>query len=202
MKKYLIFLFAVFSASMFSQQKPTSSETVQKGLSQKAELNQNSIVKNLPFKSIGPSVMSGRVVDFAVNPKNPTEFYVAYASGGVWYTHNNGTTYTPVLDNAPTLDVGSVAADWKNGTLWVGTGEVNASRSSYSGIGILKSDDHGKTWKNMGLEGTQHISSILINPENPDELVVGALGNLYSKNKERGVYKSSDGGKTWKKTCL
>ncbi len=92
---------------------------------------ENSLVKNLQFKSIGPTIMSGRVVDFAVNPNNPTEFYVGYASGGVWYTDNNGTSFTPIMDNSPTQNVGCVSVDWKSGTIWVGTGEVNSSRSSY-----------------------------------------------------------------------
>ena len=99
---------------------------------------QKSIVKNIPFTNIGPSIMSGRVVDLAVNPNEPTEFYVAYASGGLWYTNNNGTSFTPILDNSPTQNVGAVAVDWKTKTIWVGTGENNASRSSYAGIGILK----------------------------------------------------------------
>ena len=135
----------------FAQPSATSVASVEQGLQQKEQAVQNSLVKNLPFKNIGPTVMSGRVVGFAVNPDNPIEFYVGYASGGVWYTNNNGTTFTPVIDNTPTQNVGSLAADWKTGTLWVGTGEVNSSRSSYAGIGLLKSTDGGETWENMGL---------------------------------------------------
>ncbi len=175
---------------------------VENGLAQKENLVQNSLVKNLPFKNIGPTVMSGRVVDLAVNPNNPIEFYVGYASGGVWHTNNNGTSFTPVLDSSATQNVGSVSVDWKTGTIWVGTGEVNASRSSYAGIGILKSTDNEKTWQHMGLKDSHHISSILINPENPDEVVVGAVGHLYSSNAERGVFKTMDGGKTWNKTLF
>ena len=95
---------------------------------------QNSLVKNVPFTNIGPAIMSGRVVDIDVNPDQPTEFYVAYASGGLWYTNNNGTSFTSVADNAPTQNMGDIAVDWKNGTIWIGTGESNSSRSSYSGI--------------------------------------------------------------------
>jgi photosystem II stability/assembly factor-like uncharacterized protein len=167
---------------------------------QPASLAESSTVKELPFKNIGPSIMSGRVVGFAVNPNNSTEFYVGYASGGVWYTRNNGTSFTPVMDNSPTLNVGCLAVDWKSGTLWVGTGEVNASRSSYSGIGLLKSGDNGKTWQNMGLKDSQHISSILINPSNANEVIVGVVGPLYSINDSAGIYKTTDGGKTWAKT--
>ncbi|MEN8186591.1 MAG: glycosyl hydrolase [Bacteroidota bacterium] len=160
---------------------------------------QKSILQNVTLESIGPSIMSGRVVDLDVNPNKPTEFYVAYASGGLWHTNNNGTTFTPVMDNAPTQNIGDIAVDWKNSTIWVGTGENNSSRSSYAGIGILKSTDKGKTWKNVGLTDSHHIGRILINPNNPDEVVIGVTGHLYSPNAERGIYRTSDGGKTWKK---
>jgi photosystem II stability/assembly factor-like uncharacterized protein len=159
---------------------------------------QNSLVKNVPFTNIGPSIMSGRIVDFAVNPNQPTEFYAAYASGGLWYTNNNGTSFVAVTENAPTQNMGAVDVDWNNGTIWIGTGESNSSRSSYSGIGILKSTDKGKTWENVGLTDSHHIGRIIINKNNPDEVVVAAVGHLYSPNNERGIFKTSDGGKTWK----
>ena len=159
---------------------------------------QTSLVKNVPFTNIGPSIMSGRVVDVDVNPQKPSEFYVAYASGGLWYTNNNGTTFTPISENAPTQNMGDIAINWKNGTIWVGTGESNSSRSSYSGIGILKSTNKGKTWENVGLKNSQHIGRIIINKNNPNEVVVGVIGNLYTTNKERGIYKTTDGGITWK----
>ena len=161
-----------------------------------------SIVGGLPFKNIGPSIMSGRVVDLDVNPKNPTEFYVAYASGGLWYTHNNGTSFEPVMDNAPTINIGDIAVDWSNKVIWVGTGENNASRSSYAGKGIFKSTDLGKTWIHMGLPNSQHIGRIVINPENGDEVIVGVTGTLYTPDNERGIYKTTDGGKTWKQTLF
>ena len=163
---------------------------------------QESIVKNIKFTSIGPSVMSGRVVDLDVNVNNPTEFYVAYASGGLWYTNNNGTTFTPVMDHAPTQNIGDIAVDWKKGTIWVGTGENNSSRSSYAGIGILKSEDKGKTWQNVGLTDSHHIGKIIINPKNTEEVVVGVIGHLYTPNAERGIFKTTDGGKSWKKTLF
>ncbi|PKA82756.1 sortilin (neurotensin receptor 3) [Ulvibacter sp. MAR_2010_11] len=203
MKFKIYFLLVVcFVFTVKAQQPASSVSEVTTGLQQKTTLTENSIVKNLPFKNIGPTVMSGRVVGFAVNPDNPIEFYVGYASGGVWHTNNNGTSFTPVLDNSPTQNVGSLAMDWKTNTLWVGTGEVNASRSSYAGIGLLKSTDGGKTWENMGLKDSHHISSILINPNNPEELVVGVLGHLYSTNDERGIFKTMDGGKTWNRTLF
>ncbi|MEZ4855397.1 MAG: glycosyl hydrolase [Gelidibacter sp.] len=200
--KIVLTCFTLSSFLSFSQQPATTANTVENALQQKEVLQKNSIVKNVPFKNIGPSVMSGRVTDLAVNPENPTEFYVAYASGGVWYTTNNGTSFQPILDNSNTQNVGDIAVDWNTKTIWVGTGENNASRSSYAGIGILKSTDNGKTWQHMGLVDSQHIGRILINPNNPDEVVVGVTGHLYSPNTQRGIYKTTDGGKTWKQTLF
>ncbi len=163
---------------------------------------QNSLVKNIPFTNIGPTIMSGRVVDMDINPEKPSEFYVAYASGGLWYTNNNGTTFKPVMDNAPTQNIGDIAVDWENNIIWVGTGENNSSRSSYAGIGILKSTDKGATWTNMGLADSHHVSRIIINPNNPNEVVIGVIGHLYTPNQERGIFKTMDGGKTWKQTLF
>lgn len=188
------------SISIFGQQPATKAKVVKKALENKEQLTESSIVKNLPFTNIGPTVMSGRVADVDVNPNDPTEFYVGYASGGLWYTNNNGTTFTPIMDNSPTQNVGDIAVDWKNGTIWVGTGENNSSRSSYAGIGIMKSNDNGKTWQHMGLSDSHHIGGIEINPNNPDEVVIGVIGHLYSSNKERGIFKTVNGGKSWKKT--
>lgn len=203
MKSHIsILLFLVLSKVLFSQQPSTSADIVQKGVLQKKQVAQSSIVKNVPFENIGPSVMSGRIVDIDVNPENTAEFYAGYASGGLWYTKNNGITFEPVLDAAATINVGDIAVDWKHGTIWVGTGENNSSRSSYAGIGILKSTDKGKTWKNVGLPDSHHIGRIVINPNNPDEVIIGVLGHLYSNNQERGIYKTKDGGKTWNKTLF
>lgn len=163
---------------------------------------QNSLFNQVEAKNIGPTIMSGRVVDLAINPKNPIEFYVAYATGGLWYTNNNGTSFSPVMDLAETVNCGSVTVDWKSGTIWVGTGEVNASRSSYAGVGVLKSSDQGKTWENLGLNDSHHISRIWVNTSNLNEIVVAAVGHLYTTNKERGIYKSIDGGKSWKQTLF
>ena len=198
--KLLLILTALFTFSVEAQQNLTTSREVQQALINKKELVNASLVKNVPFENIGPTVMSGRVVDLAVNPENPTEFYVGYASGGVWHTTNNGTSFTPILDNAQTQNVGDIAVDWNTRTIWVGTGENNASRSSYAGIGMLKSTDNGKSWQHVGLPNSQHVGRILINPNNPEEVVVGVTGSLYSKSVDRGVYKTKDGGKTWTKT--
>jgi photosystem II stability/assembly factor-like uncharacterized protein len=203
MKTFISSLFFLFVFSViFSQQPATNAALIQNGLLKKKEMEKTSLVKQVHFKNIGPTVMSGRVVDVDVNPENTTEFYVGYASGGLWHTTNNGTTFEPVLDSAETINIGDIAVDWKNNNIWVGTGENNSSRSSYAGIGILKSTDKGKTWKNVGLRDSHHIGRIVINPKNPDEVVVGVTGHLYSSNQERGVYKTTDGGATWKKTLF
>lgn len=194
--------FLCIGISATAQQPATLAAEVQQALEQKRQMMASSIVQDVPFENIGPSVMSGRVVDLDVNPEQPSEFYVGYASGGLWYTDNNGTTFEPVLDNSDTQNVGDIAVDWKHGTIWVGTGENNSSRSSYAGIGILKSTDKGKTWKNVGLPDSHHIGRIIINPTNSDEVVVGVVGHLYSDNTERGVYKTTDGGNTWTKTLF
>lgn len=191
------FLLVIFSCHLFAQPASSTAADVQNALKQKQKMMGTSLVKNVPFKNIGPSIMSGRVVDIDVNPDNPTEFYVGYASGGVWHTTNNGTTFEPILDNSDTQNVGDIAVDWSNRIIWVGTGENNSSRSSYAGIGILRSDDNGASWKNMGLHDSHHIGRILINPSNNNEIVVGVTGHLYSPNKERGIYKTTDGGQTW-----
>ncbi|MDO1513015.1 glycosyl hydrolase [Maribacter confluentis] len=201
MKKVCFLLLAGVSIAT-AQIQPTPSSNVVEALSQKKIMDENSLVKHVSLKNIGPTIMSGRVVDLAVNEDNPTEYYVAYASGGLWYTNNNGTSFTPVMDGTQTQNLGDIAVHWASGTIYAGTGENNASRSSYAGIGILKSTDHGKTWQHMGLEDSHHIGRILVNPDNENEVIVGVAGHLYSPNEERGIYKTSDGGKTWQKTLF
>ncbi|MGM5469042.1 WD40/YVTN/BNR-like repeat-containing protein [Flavobacteriaceae bacterium LMO-SS05] len=200
-KLYFSTLF-LCSILAFGQQPATSTSAMDKALQQKEALTKSSLVKQVPFENIGPSIMSGRVTAIEANPENSTEFYVAYASGGVWHTINNGATFSPILDTSNTQNVGDIAVDWKHNTIWVGTGENNASRSSYAGIGVLKSVDNGKTWANVGLKDSHHIGKIVINPNNPDEVLVGVTGHLYTPNKERGVYKTLDGGKTWSQTLF
>ncbi len=185
-----------------AQLQPTSPANVAKALDSKAMLTEQSIFKNIPLKNIGPTVMSGRVADLEVNPDDPTEFYVGYASGGVWHTKNNGISFTPIMDNAPSINVGDIGIHWPSRTIWVGTGENISSRSSYAGIGMLKSTDNGKTWSIKGLTDAHHFGRILVHPTNPNEVVVGVTGHLYSPNEERGMYKTTDGGNTWQKTLF
>jgi photosystem II stability/assembly factor-like uncharacterized protein len=202
MTKIIYYALFFYCSILIAQQSPTRAILIEKSIKDKQIAQKKSLVKNINFTNIGPTIMSGRVVDVAVNPSNTIEFYVGYASGGLWYTNNNGTTFMPVLDSSPTQNIGDIAVDWSSETIWVGTGEKNSSRSSYAGIGLLKSTDKGKTWNNVGLLDSHHISRILINPKNADEVIVGVIGHLYSANEERGVFKSSDGGKTWTKSLF
>ncbi|RWZ87011.1 MAG: glycosyl hydrolase [Hydrotalea sp. AMD] len=188
--------------SLFAQVPPTSADQRLKGLEKKSALIAQSVINQIPFRNVGPSIMSGRVVDLAVNPKNPTQFYVAYATGGLWYTQNNGQSFTPVFDSMQVITIGAIAVDWTSGTIWVGTGEVNSSRSSYAGLGVYKSNNRGKTWQYMGLPESHHIGKIVLHPTNKNIAWVAVLGHLYSPNIERGVYKTTDGGKTWKQTLF
>lgn len=186
----------------YAQPRATTETLVEEALDAKTKLAESSLLKNIALTNIGPAIMSGRVVDLAVNDADPTEFYVAYASGGLWHTKDNGISFTPIMDNAPTQNIGDIAVHWASNTIWVGTGENNASRSSYAGIGVLKSTDNGTTWEHMGLKDSHHIGRIVIDPDNPDTVIVGVTGHLYSENEERGVYKTIDGGKTWTKTLF
>jgi photosystem II stability/assembly factor-like uncharacterized protein len=153
----------------------------------------------LKFRSIGPAVTSGRVNMFAVDPNDRAKYFVAVASGGVWKTVNAGTTWTPVFDNEGSFSIGAIALDPKNPAIvWVGTGEHNSQRSVGYGDGVYRSDDGGKTWKNLGLKTSEHIGRIAIDPRDGNIVFVAAQGPLWSPGGERGLYKTTDGGKTWK----
>jgi photosystem II stability/assembly factor-like uncharacterized protein len=160
----------------------------------------NDILGKVNYREIGPTRQGGRYVDFAIVNSNPTTFYTATASGGLWKTENNGTSFFPIFDNESVISIGAVAVSQSDpNQVWVGTGEANNSRSSYWGDGVYKSLDAGKTWKNMGLPKSGHIGRILVHPTNPDIIYVAALGHLYSDNEERGLYKSTNGGNSWEK---
>ncbi len=155
---------------------------------------------SLSFRSIGPAFTSGRISDFSVNPDNPSEFYVATAAGGVWKTTNRGLNFQPVFDDQGSYSIGVVEMDPTNhNVIWVGTGENNNQRSVSYGDGVYKSMDAGKSWKNMGLKESGHIGMIAIHPSNPDIVYVAATGPLWSSGGDRGLYKTTDGGDTWKK---
>jgi photosystem II stability/assembly factor-like uncharacterized protein len=188
----------VLAAPCYAQTaiQPTKAEDRLNSLAAKRSMIKSSGIQ-VTFSNIGPSAMGGRVVDLAVNPRNTIEFFVAYATGGLWHTRNNGQSFQPIFDSADVIGLGAVAIHWPSRTMWLGTGEANASRSSYSGTGIFKSTDTGKTWQYLGLPESHHIGRIVVHPTNPDIVWVAASGHLYSSNEERGIYKTTDGGKTW-----
>jgi len=185
-----------------AQPAPTPAELRLKGFEQRKSLESQSILRDLKPESIGPSVFSCRVTDVDANPVDPTHFYVAYASGGLWYTESNGTRFKPVFDQEAAMTIGDIAVDWTRNIVWVGTGEANSSRSSYAGTGLYRSTDGGKTWEWRGLPESHHIARIVLHPFDPDIVWVAVLGHLYSPSSERGVYKTTDGGKTWQRTLF
>jgi len=154
----------------------------------------------LTFRGIGPAVTSGRIGDIAIDPRTPSVWYVAAASGGVWKTINSGTTWTPIFDRQPSYSIGCVTLDPRDPlVVWVGTGENNSQRSVSYGDGVYKSTDGGATWKNVGLKDSQHIGKIVLDPRNSDVVYVAAQGPLWNAGGDRGLYKTTDGGKNWKK---
>ena len=159
----------------------------------------SSILSGLKFRSIGPAFISGRIGDLAVNPDKTSEYYVAVASGGVWKTTNNGITYNPVFDSQGSYSIGCITLDPNNhNVVWVGTGENNSQRSVSYGDGVYKSEDGGKTWKNMGLKRSEHIAKIYVDPRDSEHVYVASQGPLWGPGGDRGLYKTEDGGKTWK----
>ena len=199
-------LFALMMASttVFAQPAATSGADRLKVIEQHQALSKASTVNKSAFRNIGPSIMSGRVVDVEANPQDPTEFYVAYATGGLWHTKNNGQSFSPIMDSLDVLFIGDIAVNWNAParTIWVGTGEVNSSRSSYAGVGVYKTTDNGKSWQYLGLPESHHIGKIILDPKNDNTAWVAVLGHLYTSNNERGIYKTTDGGKTWKQTLF
>lgn len=153
----------------------------------------------LKLRSIGPAMTSGRVTSIAMHPTNRAHFYVGVASGGVWKTVNAGISFTPVFDAEGSYSIGTVVLDPRNpNTVWVGTGENNSQRSVSYGDGVYRSDDGGKSWKNLGLKTSEHIGRIVIDPRDSNVVYVAAQGPLWGPGGERGLYKTSDGGKIWK----
>ena len=158
------------------------------------------ILSGLKFRSLGPAYASGRIADFAVNPENPSEFYVAVASGNIWKTVNNGITLKPVFDSYGAYSIGALAMDPNNSNVvWAGTGENNHQRALGYGDGIYKTVDGGESWENMGLKESRHIGMIAIDPLNSNIVYVAAEGSAWGPGGERGLYKTTDGGKTWNK---
>jgi photosystem II stability/assembly factor-like uncharacterized protein len=155
----------------------------------------------LSFRNIGPAIMSGRISDLAIHPHQRNIWYVTAGSGSVWKTLNNGTTWKPIFENQPSYSIGCITIDPVNpDILWIGTGENVSGRHVGFGDGVYKSLNGGKTWENMGLKKTEHIAKILVNSHDNNIIYVAAEGPLWSSGGERGVYKSTDGGKTWKQS--
>jgi len=193
MKNFICFFFLIliYSTNSFAIR--------EKNKSQDIPLDKINL-SGLSWRSVGPSLTSGRISDLAINPDKPFEYYVAVSSGGVWKTTNWGLDYSPVFDNESSYSIGCVTIDPNNTNIvWIGTGENNNQRSVAYGDGIYKSVDGGSSWKNMGLKKSEHIGNILVHPDNSDVVYVSAYGPLWSKGGDRGIYKTEDGGNTWNK---
>ncbi|MEZ5042017.1 MAG: glycosyl hydrolase [Saprospiraceae bacterium] len=188
MKKALTFLFfATLSLSLFGQRPVT-------------KLSQSSTYAGLKLRNIGPAFMSGRIADVVKDPTNPSTWYVATASGGVWKTTNNATTWTPIFDRYDAYTTGAIAIDPTNtNVLWLGTGENASQRSAGYGDGVYKSVDGGKNWTNVGLKQSEHIGKIVIDPRNSNVVYVAAQGPLWAPGGDRGLFKTIDGGQHWVK---
>lgn len=190
--KLLIFAFLLLSINAFPKNKTKITPT--------DTLVNSALINGLKFRSIGPALTSGRIADFAVNPNNYSEYYVATASGGIWKTVNNGITFNSVFDNYGSYSIGCLAMDTKNtNVLWAGTGENNHQRALGYGDGIYLTVDGGKTWKNMGLKESRHIGMILIDPRNSDVVYAACEGSAWGPGGDRGLYKTTDRGKSWNK---
>jgi photosystem II stability/assembly factor-like uncharacterized protein len=166
---------------------------------QHQQLEQSSLFGGLKWRSIGPTVQGGRIVDVEVHPSQPYTFYVAYASGGVWKTSNNGVTFTPLSDDLASMISGDIAIDPQApDTLWVGTGEPNSSRSSYSGLGMFVSRDGGKTFEHAGLTDADRIARVRVDPNDSQRVFAAVQGPLYTPGGKRGIFRTDDGGRNWK----
>ncbi|NQY07614.1 MAG: glycosyl hydrolase, partial [Flavobacteriaceae bacterium] len=154
----------------------------------------------LKLRNLGPAFTSGRIADIAIHPHNENIWYIAVGSGGVWKTTNSGTTWKPIFDSQKSYSIGAITIDPNNPhTIWVGTGENVGGRHVAFGDGIYVSHDDGKSWKNMGLKKSEHLSKIVIHPEDSNTIWAVSQGPLWSSGGERGLYKTTDGGKNWKK---
>lgn len=198
MKQHKIAIISLFISTWGLAAVPSSYDNQKQAWDDHQQLKVDTPYKGVSWRSVGPVFQGGRAVDVIRPTDQPHVIYVGYASGGVWKSENNGTTFRPLTDHLPSQIVGSLAIDPSDSNvLWLGTGENNSSRSSYGGMGVFKSVDGGETWNHVGLGNTDRIGRILVNPEDSDQVYVAALGKLYSKGGDRGLYRTVDGGKTW-----
>ena len=168
-------------------------------LAQNSALNAD-LVKGISIRSIGPGIVTGRIADIEIDPKDANTWYVATAFGGLWKTVNRGVTFTPIFDEGPSFTLCCIVIDPKDSNiLWLGTGENHSQRSAHFGDGLYKSLDAGKTWKRVGLETSEHIGKIVIDPRNSNVVYVAAQGPLFSAGGDRGLYKTTNGGATWER---
>ncbi|MBI9018934.1 MAG: glycosyl hydrolase [Phycisphaerae bacterium] len=194
------FLCMVTGEGQAGQPQATTFAQRDQAFTKRLRMDKKGLFSDLEFRCVGPVVMSGRVVDVEPVPDEPYSFYVAYATGGLWKTENNGMRFKPVFEMQNAVSIGDIAVDPKcPDTIWVGTGEANSARSHYSGTGIFKTTDGGENWQCMGLQETHHVGRILVHPDDSNIIYVAAMGHLYTENPERGVFKSSDGGENWQK---
>lgn len=188
-----LFVFLASSASLEARKKKKDEDSG-------ADTLQSSTFSGLKWRGIGPAFTSGRIADFAVNPVNHSEYFVAVAAGHVWKTNNNGTTYKPIFDNHKAYAMGAIEiAPSNHNIVWLGTGENNHQRALGYGNGVYKSVDGGNSWELMGLDSSRQIGKIVIHPKNPEIVYVAAEGSAWGPGGHRGLYKTTDGGKNWKK---
>ena len=198
-KLWLLMLLSIcFVAVVDAQQK---NNTPSPSLSPKKDSLKNTPLPGLSFRSIGPAITGGRITDMAVNPRNKAEYYVASGHGSLWKTSNNGTTFSPAFDGQSSFAMGAVRIDPSQPNIvWAGTGENNNQSNVIYGDGVYRSEDGGRSWKNMGLKQSEHIGGIAIDPSNSDVVYVAAYGPMRSEGGERGIFKTVDGGKTWRRS--
>lgn len=199
-KKYSFNLVAALLAALILLGNLTVFAQKKRGQGEASDTLKSLVFNGLKWRGIGPAFTSGRISAIAVNPENPSEYYAGVGSGHIWKTTNNGTTFTPVFDNYGAYAIGAMAIDPTNtNVVWAGTGENTHQRALGYGNGVYKSEDAGKTWKNMGLKESRQIGKILIDPRNSDVVYVAAEGSVWGPGGERGMYKTTDGGKTWER---
>ncbi|MEZ6096702.1 MAG: hypothetical protein R3C03_21155 [Pirellulaceae bacterium] len=184
------------SNAMHAQEAESSAETTTAHDDFKLD---GSMTGALKFRSIGPAFTSGRIGDIALDAQNPNTWYIGVASGNVWKTSNAGTTFEPIFENYGSYSIGCITIDPRNSNnVWVGTGENDGGRHIAYGDGVYRSRDGGKSFENVGLKESEHLSKIIVDPRNSDVVFVASQGPLWSAGGERGLYKTTDGGKSWK----